>query len=160
MFFSRRGDQMRSVTVPTGLPSRQRVALARQLEREGVARDLDADQLAAHAASADLLERRLADVVGVLRLDQPFEPHHLERVVLDRHVRAVVEDAGLDPARLARRDRPDLVRPPGLHDPVPQVAAARRVAQVDLVADLAGPAGPTDDDRDPVELGGAASSST
>ena len=36
---------------------------------------------------------------------------------------------------------------------VPQVAAARRVAQVDLVADLAGPAGPADDDRDAVELG-------
>ena len=48
---------------------------------------------------------------------------------------------------------PDLVRLAGLHDAVPEVAAARRVAQVDLVADLAGPAGPADDDGDPVELG-------
>jgi hypothetical protein len=45
------------------------------------------------------------------------------------------------------------VRLAGLHDPIPQVAAARRVAQVDLVADLAGPAGPADDDRDAVDLG-------
>ena len=153
MFFSSRGDQMRSVTVPTGLAVGERVALARQLERQRVAGDLDADELAIDALRADLLERRLADVVGVLRLDQPLEAHDLERLVGDGHVRAVVEDAGLDAARLARRDRPDVVRLAGLHDPVPQVAAARRVAQVDLVADLARPAGPADDDRDAVDLG-------
>ena len=104
-------------------------------------------------AAADLLEGGLADVVGLLRLDQPLEAHDLERVVGDRHVRAVVEDAGLDAARLARRDRADVVGPAGLHDPVPQVAAAGGVAEVDLVADLAGPAGPADDDGDAVELG-------
>ena len=153
MFFSSRGDQMRSVTVPTGLAVGQRVALARQLERQRVAGDLDADQLAIDARRADLLEGGLADVVGVLRLDEPLEAHDVERRVVDRHVRAVVEDAGLDPARLARRDRPDVVRLARLHQPVPQVAAARRVAQVDLVADLAGPAGPADDDRDAVDLG-------
>ena len=135
------------------LAARQRVALARELERERVAGDLDADQLAVDARHADLLERRLADVVGVLRLDEPLETHDLERGVVDGHVRAVVEDAGLDPACLARGDRADVVRLAGVHDPVPQVAATRRIAQVDLVADLAGPARPADDDRDAVDLG-------
>ena len=47
MFFSSRGDQIRSVTVPTGVAVVERVALPRQLEREGLAGDLDADELAA-----------------------------------------------------------------------------------------------------------------
>ena len=69
---------------------------------------------------AELLERGLADVVLRLVLHQALEAHHVERRVVERHVRAVVEDAGLDPAGLARRDRPDaelLARP---HDRVPQ----------------------------------------
>src|SRR5262245_27708575 len=137
---------------PDRLAVGQRIALARELERERVALDLDADQLAADALDPDLLEGRLADVVRLLRLDQPLETHDLERVVVEGHVRAVVEDAGLDPPRLARGDRADVVGPAGVHDPVPQVTAARRISQVDLVADLAGPARPADDDRDAVDL--------
>ena len=104
------------------------------------------------ARSRMLLERGLADVVGVLGSTSRSRPMTGTGVV-DGHVRAVVEDAGLDPACLARRDRADVVRLAGLHDPIPQVAATRRVAQVDLVADLAGPARPADDDRDAVDLG-------
>src|SRR5262245_63890631 len=109
--------------------------LARDLERQRLAGELDPDELAVDAPDPDLLERRLADVVGRLRLDEPLEAHDLERVVLDRHVRAVVEDAGLDPAGLDGRHRPDAELPAGLEHAVPQVAAARRVAKVDLVAD-------------------------
>ena len=110
MFFASRGDQIRSVTVPDAHALVERVALARELERERVAGNLDPDELAADALRPDRLEGVLADVVGRLRFDEPLEPHDLERVVVDRHVRAVVEDAGLDPARLARGDRADPVR--------------------------------------------------
>src|SRR5436190_360666 len=134
-------------------PARQGVALARELERKGVACDLDADELSIHAPRADRLERGLADVVRLLLLDEPLEAGDVERRVIDRHVRAIVEDARLDPASLARRDRPDAVRLARLEHAVPQVATARRVAQVDLIADLARPAGPADHDGNAVDLG-------
>jgi hypothetical protein len=141
MFFPSRGDQIRSVTVPTVSPS-WRAASFREISN-GSASPSNSIPTSFRSTPRrpDRLERVLADVVGVLRLDQALQAHDLERVVRDRHVRAVVEDPGLDPARLRRRDRPDVVRPAGVHDPVPQVAAARRVAEVDLVADLGGPAG-------------------
>ena len=45
------------------------------------------------------------------------------------------------------------MRTAGLHDPVPEIAAARSVAQVHLVTDFARPAGSADHDRDPVDVG-------
>jgi hypothetical protein len=42
---------------------------------------------------------------------------------------------------------------PGLDDRVPEVRAARRIGEVDLVADLAGPTGATDDHGDAVDVG-------
>ena len=79
-------------------------------------------------------------------------PADVERRVLDRHVVAVVEDPGLQPSLVARRDRPDLVRAAGVHNPVPQLRATRAVAQVDLEAELARPSRARDDDRDVPEL--------
>src|SRR5207247_7831406 len=49
-----------------------------------------------------------------------------------------------------RADGPDLVLPPSLHDQVPHLEPSRRVAEVDLEADLTGPPRPGHDDRDAV----------
>ena len=150
---SSRGDQMRSVMWPTCSPSVERRHF-RHLERQGIARRPRCRPACGRRPRRGSPRGRpcrcsLRPASSTSR-SRPITWNGVSR---DRHVRAVVEDAGLDPARLARRDRADVVRPAGLHDPVPQVAAARRVAQVDLVADLAGPAGPADDDGDAVELG-------
>ncbi len=103
------------------------------------------------AVRAHTLERRLADVVRLLGLDQPLHAGDLEGIVLDCHVGVVVEDPRLDAARLARGDRADLVPLAGCHDLVPQFAAAGRILQEDLIAHLARPARPAHHDRDPVE---------
>ena len=80
MFFSRRGDQHASVTWPTAPAAvRDRPVLRGLVDR--LALDLDPDELARDALAPDPLERLLADVVGLLLLDEPLEPRHLERVV-------------------------------------------------------------------------------
>ena len=42
---------------------------------------------------------------------------------------------------------------PGVHDALPQLVALAAVAQIDLVADFAGPPGPRHDHRNPVQVG-------
>ena len=71
----------------------------RALVGHRLAADLDADQLAVEqVAVADLLQAAAAEEVGALvPLDEPLEPAHVQRRVLDPDVRAVVEDARLDP---------------------------------------------------------------
>ena len=102
MFFSRRGDQVASVTWPTSVPSEDAgQCCGRLLDR--VALELDADELARDALAADPLERLLADVVGLLGLHEALEAGDLERVGLQAEVRAPVEDAGLDPPRSPSR---------------------------------------------------------
>src|SRR4030095_12155932 len=75
-----------------------------------------------------------------------------ERRVLPRHVVAVVEDPGLEPPLVARGDRADLRWTPRLHHAVPELGAARAVAQVDLVADLTRPPRARDDHRDRTQV--------
>src|SRR5207302_3313247 len=114
---------------------------------------LDADQLAPHALCLDALERLAADEVGgSVELDQPLHARDLERVVLEPHVRSVVEDPSLDPARLARCDGHDPIRLAGGHDPLPELITSTAIAQVDLVPDLGGPTGAADHDWDVSEL--------
>ena len=117
--------------------------------RQRLARvELDADQLAVDARSAQRLERLLADVVLRLLLDQPLEARDVKRRVGEREVGAAVEDAGLDPPGLVRGDRPDRELLAGRHDRVPHLVAARPVEQVHLEPGHRRPAGPGDDDRD------------
>src|SRR6185369_14001837 len=86
---------------------------------ERVAADADADELAVDALVADPAERLLSDeVVGLVELHEPFEAGDVERRVLHPHIGAVVEDTGLDAARLRRRDRADAVRLSCLHHTV------------------------------------------
>ncbi len=121
---------------------------------ERLAVDPHADELACDTVGADLLERRARDeLVLVVELDEPLETGDLERVVRDVHVVAVVEDAGLDAALVARRDRAQLELLAGGHDRVPELVREAGVAQVHLVAELRAPACSRDHDRDAVELG-------
>ncbi len=145
-----------------GHPPEPRVALdqrpevvERALVGHRLAADVDPDELAVEqVAVADLLQPRAAEEVRLLvPLDEPLEPAHVQRRVLDPDVRAVVEDPGLDPAGLARRDHADPVRLPRLEHALEQLVAAARVLQVELVADLPRPPGPADHDRDAVDLG-------
>jgi hypothetical protein len=116
--------------------------------------DVDPDELPVDAFLGDPSQRVLADEVRVLiQLDEPLQPADVERRVLAPHVRSVVEDAGLDPARLRWRDRADPVCPARLLDQAPQLISPRRVAEVELVADLSRPPGAGDHERDAVHLG-------
>jgi hypothetical protein len=135
------------------IPVPERGPVLGQLPVQGVPLHLHADQLSRHPPATDPLECRLPDVVGFLLLHQPLQAGDLEGVVGQAHVGAVVEDPGLDPARLARRDRTDVVRATGLHDPLPQVVPAIRIPEVDLVPDLSGPSRSPDDHGDAVQRG-------
>src|SRR5579862_7913409 len=145
----RRPDQVGDMADP--VPVAERGPERGNLELQRVSRHFNADKLARDALRAHPVERGLADVVPLLRLDQSLHAGDLQRVILQRHVGVVVEDAGLDPARLARRDRPDLVALTRGHDRVPQIIAPGRVPQENLVPDLAGPARPADHDLDAIE---------
>src|SRR5262249_56700858 len=68
-------------------------------------------------------------------------------VVAEAEAGVVLESAPPDPARLAGGDRPDAMRRTRLHDRLPELVAAGGIGEEDLVADLAGPAGAADDDR-------------
>src|SRR6267378_6538078 len=115
--------------------------------------DLQADELPPDAFLLDPLESLFPDEVRLLvEVDEPAEVH-LVRIVLERHVGSVIQDARLDPADLRRSDRPDLVLLPRVHDPIPQLDAATPVTQVDFVPYFRGPPGPCDDDRNPVDVG-------
>src|SRR5258708_29699678 len=139
----RRPDEVRDL--PDALAARQSWPSLSDLEVGRIARRFDPNEPAGYALLADPLERRLADIVALLRFDQPLKPHDLERVVLHREVGIAVEDASLDAPRLAGRDRPDPVGRSRHHDRFPQIVAAGRIGQVDLIPDLAGPPGAADD---------------
>ena len=76
----------------------------------------------------------------------------MERRVRDPDVGAVVEDACLDPPRLARRDRLEAELLTGVDDRVPEVVTSRPVEEVDFEPRDRGPAGAADDDRDVPDL--------
>ena len=112
------------------------------VDGDRAASDLDPDQLSRHTLAPDPFQRVLADVVGFLFLHEALEAGHLERVVLQRHVAAVVEDPRFHPASIAGAGGMDVEGFAGLHDPLPQLdAAAGVVSEVDLEALLAAPAG-------------------
>jgi hypothetical protein len=122
-----------------------------QLPPKGIALHLDAHQLPGYASSTDPLQRVLPDVVALLVLNEPLQAGDFEWVVGERHVGAIVEDARLDAAGLARGDRTDVVGSTGLHDPFPEVVAPIRVSEIDLVPDLPGPPRSPDHHRDAVQ---------
>src|SRR6266540_6540216 len=98
--------------------------------------NLDARELPLDAHFLDSREGLLPDEVRLLfEVDEPPEVD-LVRVVLERHVGAVVQDPRLDPSDLGGRDRPDVVLLARLHDPVPQLEASAPVEEIDLVPDL------------------------
>src|ERR1041384_5932218 len=125
----------------------------RHVELDPGAGDLDADELPLHPLRLDPPERLLPDVVGALPLvDQPLQAGLVD-IVRQGHVGAPVEDPRLHPADVGGPGGTDVVRLPGLHDPLPELVAPAPVPEVDLVADLAGPAGAGYDHRDAVERG-------
>ncbi len=151
MFLFRRNEWLALVSRPTTVSVARHRPEVVEPHPERLAAELDADQLAVDALRGEPDERVLADEVR-RELDEALHPAHVQRRVLHRHVVAVVEDPGLEPPLVARRDRTDPVRRPRLHHAVPELDAPRAVPQVDLVAHLAGPARPRDDDRDPVQV--------
>src|SRR4030095_9486814 len=122
-------------------PPHARVALdqrpevvQRALVPHGLAADVDADELSVdQVAVADLLQPRAPEEVSLLfPLDEPLEPAHVQRRVLDPDVRSVVEDPRLDPPRLAGCDHADPVRLAGLEHALEELVAAARVLQIEL----------------------------
>src|SRR6266550_3340313 len=146
----RRPDRVREVadlvSALVGVP------VFRHLRPELGPQQLDAHELPIDPFATDPFQRVLADVVLWLFLDQALEPHHVERGVGQPHVGAVVEDARLDPSRLARRDRPDPELLARVHDRVPEVVSTSSIQEVDLEPGDRGPPGPRDHDRDPVRV--------
>src|SRR5688500_8293894 len=116
----------------------------RHLGAELVAVELDADELPVDALRPDPLQRVLADVVLWLVLDEPLQTHHVQRRVGDRHIRAVVEDARLDTARLAGCDRLDTELLPRVGDGAPEFVALGAVEEVHLEAGDRRPPGAAD----------------
>src|SRR3989475_3434856 len=124
----------------------------RHVEFDGLAVDLNPDQFPLRAFVLDALEGGFADEVArLVEVDGPPESDFV-RVVLDCHVRAVVQDARLDAADIRGTRGPEVVLLPRLDDRVPEMPALRTVEQIQLVSDLAGPTGASDEERDPVEL--------
>src|SRR5437899_4368471 len=124
----------------------------RHVELDRLAVDLEADELPLRAFVIDACEGRLADEVArLVEVHGPSEAD-LVRIVLDRHVRAVVQDARLDPADIRGTRGPEVVLLPRLHDGVPELPAERAVEKVQLVADLSRPTGASDEERNPVEV--------
>src|SRR5215204_4139562 len=123
---------------------------------QGVAIELYADHLAAHALVRNTPERLLADKVGFLiqlhrvpqvRLVRVQEVVVTVAVVVQRDVGPVAQDAGLDPPDLGRSDRREVVGLAGLEHHIPEFdAVAAGIPEVYLEPYLAGVAGPRDHD--------------
>src|SRR5207247_10606840 len=123
----------------------------RHVELDRLAVDLDADEPPLRTFVLEACEGRFADEVArLVEVDGPSEAH-LIGVVLDRHVRAVVQDARLDAADIRGARGPAVVLLPRLHDRVPELSSERAVEEVQLVADLPRPTGASDEERNPVE---------
>src|SRR5262249_35462006 len=115
----------------------------RALVRHRCTPDVDADELPVDALVRDPREGPLADeILLLIEFDVLLQAGDVERgVARAADVRPVVEDAGLDPPGLRRRDRGDAVRSARLLHPPPYVVAPGGVAEVDLVPDLSRPSG-------------------
>src|SRR3989454_3907591 len=107
--------------------------IARHVEIEPRAVDLDPRQLPPDSLLLDAAQCGAPDELGrLVELDQALEPY-LVGIVLERHVDAVVEDAGFDAADVGGAGRRDAEGLAGRHDAGPQLRAARRPRGVDLV---------------------------
>src|SRR3989442_15709419 len=127
--------------------------IARHVEIEPRAVDLDPRQLLPDSLLLDAAQCGAPDELGrLVELDHPLEPYFVG-TVLERHVDAVVEDAGFDAADVGGAGRRDAVGLAGRHDTVPQLGAARRLEEIDLVAELAAPAGARHQHPDRVQPG-------
>src|SRR3970040_2141440 len=103
----------------TNLPTASLNRPLRHVELDGGAVDLDADEFALRPFILNSLEGRLPDEIGWLREVHGPAQADLIGVVLDRHVRAVVEDPRFDAADVGGPRRPDVVSLSGLHERVP-----------------------------------------
>src|SRR3990172_1201096 len=116
---ARRPDGVRHVAdLAPVLAHRPELLLLRQY---ALAVDLHADELALRALPADALQRLLADVVRLLRLDQALEAGHFERVVAPVEIGSPVEDPRLHAADVRGTGGPEFEGLAGLEDPVPQL---------------------------------------
>src|SRR5438132_3430947 len=90
--------------------------IARHVEIEPRAVDLDPRQLLPDSLLLDAAQCGAPDELGrLVELDQPLEPY-LVGIVLERHVDAVVEDAGFDAADVGGAGRRDAEGLAGRHD--------------------------------------------
>src|SRR5712691_7547895 len=98
--------------------------------------DLHANELPLRTVLLDFSQRRLSDeVVFLLEVDEPTQAG-LVRIVIQVDVRGIVQDACFDPTVLGGTGGPEVERSPGFHHSVPQVRAAARVEEIDLVCRL------------------------
>src|SRR5712692_1117709 len=98
----------------------------RHVESEGLAGDLDSDQLAPRALFLDPLEGGLPDErARLVQVDETTEID-LVRIVLDRHVSPVVQDARLDSPDVRWPSRSKVVFLPRLHHGIPEILSAGR----------------------------------
>ena len=112
-------------------------------------------------AAASRRQRQLPDEVGLLEIHEPAQPELVRGVVLLRVERVAgrgvvhleQDQPGLEPDDVERQHpgRPDPVRRAGVHQRVPDLDRALR-GDPDLVAEVAGVAGPRDVDGDTREL--------
>ena len=114
--------------------------------------DFHADEFPRRTVLLDLLQRLLPDeVVFLIEVDQPSQAC-LIWVVIQVDVGGIVQDARLDPSVLGGTGGPKvepLARFP--HAP-PKLGPPASVAEIDLVSDFGGPAGPRHEDRDSIDL--------
>src|SRR3989454_3425674 len=113
--------------------------------------DFYADEFPLRSFDLDFLQRRTSDeIVFLLEVDEPTQPG-LVRVVFQVDVGRVVQDARLDPTVLGGTRGPEVEGSPGIHYAVPQVRAAARIPEIDLVPDFGGPPRPRHEHRDAID---------
>src|SRR5712691_2879153 len=113
--------------------------------------DFHAHELPLRSFLPNSLQRRPSDeVVFLLEVDEPTQAG-LVRIVIQVDVRGIVQDACLDPTVLGGTGGPEVERSPGFHHSVPQVRAAARVEEIDLVSYFGGPTCPRDNHRDAID---------
>src|SRR5437867_4816368 len=114
--------------------------------------DFHDDEFSRRAVLLDLLQRLLPDeVVFLIEVDQPSQAC-LVWVVIQVDVGGIVQDARLDPTVFGGAGGPKVEPLAGSHHALPKISAPASVAQVDLVSDFGGPAGPRHEDRDSIDL--------
>src|SRR2546422_2531871 len=137
----------------THLPAvRMNIPVVRDPGSERFARDFDPHELPPHAFPLDPSNRCFAEIVRPLVLvNRPAQPDLIGTIV-EHDVGTVVQDAGLNPTDLRRRNGPDLVLRSGGHDGVPELLPEFRVAKVQLVSAFRAPPGPGNDQGDAIEF--------